>query len=73
MLSTRKCADLINGEDKLFDDKEVEQIRKLFYELAEMDVTNYFKVQQEKMLANEKSHLNDKGQLRRAGEGLQPR
>ncbi len=34
-----------------FTDQELHDIRKLFYELAEIDVEHYFRVQREKALA----------------------
>ena len=34
-----------------FTDQELHDIRKLFYELAKIDVENYFRVQREKALA----------------------
>lgn len=67
MLSIKKCSEIINRKKQLFSDEEVEKIRELFYELAEMDVNHYFRVQQEKVLKNEESNFNDKGKFRRTG------
>ena len=67
MLSTKKCSEILNRERNVFTEEEVTKIKKLFYELAEMDVDHYFRIQQEKILQNEESNFNGKSKFRRAG------
>lgn len=67
MLSIKKCSEILNKDKSVFTDEEVGQIKELFYELAEMDVDHYFRIQQEKILHDEESNFNGKGKFRRTG------
>lgn len=65
MLSIKKCSKILNRKKKdLFSEKEVEEIRALFYELAEIDVEHYMRVQREKILKDEESNFNDQSKFR---------
>jgi len=65
MLSIKKCSQILNRKKKdLFSEKEVEEIRALFYELAEIDVEHYMRVQREKILKDEESNFNDQSKFR---------
>lgn len=67
MLSVKKCSEILNEGKVVFTDEEVGRIKDLFYELAEMDVDHYFRVQQEKILKDEESNINGKSKFRRTG------
>lgn len=65
MLSIKTCSQILNRKKKdLFSEKEVEEIRALFYELAEIDVEHYMRVQREKILKDEESNFNDQSKFR---------
>ncbi len=67
MLSIKRCSELLNNKKDTYSEKEILEIRKLFYELAEMEVENYFRVLNEKKLKHEESNFDDKGQFGRTG------
>lgn len=52
MISIEQCRKTLCKKKGIhFTDQELHDIRKLFYELAEIDVEHYFRVQREKALA----------------------
>ncbi len=64
MLSVKKCNEILNKEQIIFSEKEIEVIRSLFYEFAEMDVEHFYRVQGEKKIKEDgKSNINDKSKF----------